>query len=72
MERYDVTFIRFTNEEIKKDISNVLWRLQETVEELLQRKDIPPSPLQKGEYKVSGNPPFEGGVYRAGDVLRKR
>ena len=71
MERYDVTFIRFTNEEIKKDISNVLWRLQETVEELLQRKDIPPSPLQKGEYKVSGNPPFEGGAHRAGDVPRK-
>jgi len=77
MERYDVTFIRFTNEEIKKDISNVLWRLQETVEELLQRKDIPPSPPppppeKGGKHAPPAPPPWGGGAHRAGDVPRKR
>lgn len=58
MERYDVTFIRFTNEEIKKNISNVLWRLQETVEELLQRKDIPP--FKRGNTRYPAIPPSKG------------
>ena len=35
----------------------------------ISRTDISPSPLQKGEYKVSGNSPFEGGAHRAGDVI---
>ena len=59
MERHDVTFIRFTNEEIKEDISNVLWRLQETVEELLQRKNISPS---KGGTRYPAIPPLKGGT----------
>ena len=37
-----------------------------------RERTSPLPPLQKGEYKVSGNPPFEGGAHRAGDVLRKR
>lgn len=58
MERHYVTFIRFTNEEIKEDISNVLWRLQETVEELLRRKNISPS---KGGTRYPAIPPLKGG-----------
>ena len=34
-----------------------------------RERTSPLPPLQKGEYKVSGNPPFEGGAHRAGDVI---
>ncbi len=57
MQRYDITFIRFTNKEIKEDMSNVLWRLKQTVQELLNSKNEtsrpkekhPPCPPSKGE-----------------------
>jgi very-short-patch-repair endonuclease len=42
LERLGVRFLRFTDEEVLKDIDNVLRRIQDTVDYLLKTSPLPP------------------------------